>query len=325
MMKRTPRAFTLIELLVVIAIIAILAAILFPVFAQAREKARSASCLSNMKQIGLATMQYVQDFDESYYPHRFNCNDGTGNGAANQVCPQYTLADLNFLAAGAEKRLYFVYLLQPYAKNFAMFRCPSNVDAFYPGDGSGIVVSGQPGFFNAPGAVGSHYGGQNSYAHNDAWMSPAQPFAGGTNVATITEADIKRPAGIILISEGTYYGGAPDVNTSKGTNGESGLIVDPTKCSNGVDCSVELAYFNAQGGQYKNYWKNIGNSKWSSREGATDGSNTADALKDGPTRHNGIINCQFVDGHVKGIPYKRVIGDICLWTTDREGPHSQCN
>ena len=62
------RGFTLIELLVVIAIIAILAAILFPVFAKAREKARQSSCLSNVKQLGLGLMMYAQDYDETYMP-----------------------------------------------------------------------------------------------------------------------------------------------------------------------------------------------------------------------------------------------------------------
>src|SRR6201993_3500680 len=68
-MKRTNRSgFTLIELLVVIAIIAILAAILFPVFAQAREKARATSCMSNNKQISLSFSMYKQDYDETYPP-----------------------------------------------------------------------------------------------------------------------------------------------------------------------------------------------------------------------------------------------------------------
>ena len=77
--------FTLIELLVVIAIIAILAAILFPVFAQAREKARAIACLSNTKQMGLAVMQYVQDSDETYPNGNYNYN--AIGGWAGQVFP----------------------------------------------------------------------------------------------------------------------------------------------------------------------------------------------------------------------------------------------
>jgi len=76
------RGFTLIELLVVIAIIAILAAIIFPVFAKAREKARATACVSNVKQLGMGWMMYVQDYDETYPPNN------TTNGATAE-CGQH--------------------------------------------------------------------------------------------------------------------------------------------------------------------------------------------------------------------------------------------
>ncbi len=99
-MKRN--AFTLIELLVVIAIIAILAAILFPVFAEAREKARATSCLSNTKQLGLALRMYVDDYDERY-PFAANLSDG--------------FADVD--------KWYGQLVLQPYIKNAGILFCPS--------------------------------------------------------------------------------------------------------------------------------------------------------------------------------------------------------
>jgi len=94
------RGFTLIELLVVIAIIAILAAILFPVFARAREKARQTSCLSNVKQLTTGVMMYVQDYDERF----MSCT----------------------LTADSEPWLFWPHQVMPYVNNWQVMKCPSN-------------------------------------------------------------------------------------------------------------------------------------------------------------------------------------------------------
>jgi prepilin-type N-terminal cleavage/methylation domain-containing protein/prepilin-type processing-associated H-X9-DG protein len=103
------RAFTLIELLVVIAIIAILAAILFPVFAQAREKARSISCLSNIKQLTLGFIMYSQDYDETFPEWRWDLRYSGGNNNASSL---------------------WFNAIYPYVKNTQIYKCPSDARTY---------------------------------------------------------------------------------------------------------------------------------------------------------------------------------------------------
>jgi prepilin-type N-terminal cleavage/methylation domain-containing protein/prepilin-type processing-associated H-X9-DG protein len=171
--RRTSSAFTLIELLVVIAIIAILAAILFPVFAQARAKARQATCLSNMKQIGTATMMYVQDYDETFYPQRVPAPD---------------------LGAGYE-RWWFV-LIDPYvktgiksqgdrsstSKNFPFLICPDYEGYKYP----------DPSFYASTG--GRPIQRHNSYAPNSYLILDQ-----GANPYSL--AEVGTPASVVMFAE----------------------------------------------------------------------------------------------------------------------------
>ncbi len=163
MRRRTRPAFTLIELLVVIAIIAILAAILFPVFAQAREKARAATCLSNSRQMGLGLTMYAQDYDETY-PWAAGLNPDTTPCWAG--------------------------LIYPYVKNLAVFQCPSQPDI----DPAKFGL-GKPDVYKAA--------GPRNYSANSevlAWLNgPATEFNRPYNRQVRTLAAIPEPANTIAI------------------------------------------------------------------------------------------------------------------------------
>ncbi len=206
-MKR--RAFTLIELLVVIAIIAVLAAILFPVFAQAREKARAATCLSNEKQLALGVLMYAQDYDETIIPWRTQI-EYTGEPQAQR---------------------FWVYKIQPYIKSGGsynppggVFTCPSwsqakiGLAASKPDcDGSDLSFFFQPP--PNPIQIYSHYGLATESPYLMSWVTgapypncgtPQDPCADSPGSLSwvaprgITRAlaDIRRPASTVFIGDG---------------------------------------------------------------------------------------------------------------------------
>lgn len=164
------RGFTLIELLVVIAIIAILAAILFPVFAQAREKARQTTCLSNLKQIGLAFKMYVQDFDEKW---PYNQNATTGGDAIN-CC---TNGQLNSDGVDFAYNGFVSNAIRSYTKDQAIYICPDNQGYYTFADpwsnGGGPNNDGSQTFSYAFNYKSDYYGTSNSGVKEAAFQQPA--------------------------------------------------------------------------------------------------------------------------------------------------------
>ncbi|MEO6909135.1 MAG: DUF1559 domain-containing protein, partial [Abditibacteriaceae bacterium] len=168
MQKDVKKGFTLIELLVVIAIIAILAAILFPVFARARENARRASCQSNLKQIGLSLMMYSQDYDDLFL--------NAGNDGAQQIWPD---------------------MIQSYVKSDQIFNCPS----------MGSVEMGFKPLGQRPtGYEVGTYAMNNEFAGNTTWTPPVgfcngwiQPNGPCTFFQNVSLSKLGDPAGTVWV------------------------------------------------------------------------------------------------------------------------------
>lgn len=259
--SRKRSGFTLIELLVVIAIIAILAAILFPVFAQAREKARATSCLSNMKQIGLGIMMYTQDYDEMYplYSASFCAGARVQNPLDANDKPGGT--------TGIGRRPMWQYLIYPYLKNWGIYSCPS--DKPVP---TNLVAA----FHNL------------SYGYNYGYLSKLEVTAdpGGCGVSQWfsgrSQAIVNRPADIVAVTDG---GGRAAFGNSGSTVGSmvnapdawpsSEYFYGPVQVGWGLNCST---YFASANGAVDGKWAN------------TDGF---------AFRHNEGGNVTYADGHAK--------------------------
>jgi prepilin-type N-terminal cleavage/methylation domain-containing protein/prepilin-type processing-associated H-X9-DG protein len=167
---RTRIGFTLIELLVVIAIIAILAAILFPVFAQARAKARQTACLSNTKQLGLSFRMYSEDYDE-LMPVNRSCVGGVAAG--------YQTCTSGITTTG------WVDMIQPYIKNLGILKCPSD---------SSPVINPQTGGYVISSTLSSRTNrNRSSYGKNNNIGNVPPPFG-----YTVSDAQITYPAATIM-------------------------------------------------------------------------------------------------------------------------------
>lgn len=179
------RGFTLIELLVVIAIIAILAAILFPVFAQAREKARQVSCLSNEKEVCLSVLMYVQDYDETY--------------------PQSETVDPNQPFPAGYNLWTGLNVTQPYIKNKQVLLCPDDS----PGLVDPSIIAALPAARKPVGSsfmcnsITTYYSGQTAFGvANPQGIFCMDSSYIGYAVGPTALAAVNRPADVVMFAEG---------------------------------------------------------------------------------------------------------------------------
>jgi prepilin-type N-terminal cleavage/methylation domain-containing protein/prepilin-type processing-associated H-X9-DG protein len=268
------RAFTLIELLVVIAIIAILAAILFPVFAQAREAARTTSCLSNVKQLSLGAMMYVQDYDEKFWGWNwgFNCNGGNAG--------QYR-----------DSGSFWTMAIYPYVKNQKIYQCPDDIlqwdDAWANNQGQSCSDDNGAHDLFAPGP-GVYYWDTGNAKWNPNYVSYGanESLDGGTKLAAV-----RAPANVMLFGDtasqlADMWAGVGGISSadpnSRNIVARTAFAADPNGCCLMWDSSHPAEYYQPGGA--------LGNDN---------GVPITTQWLQNSTRHHGGENVSFVDGHAK--------------------------
>lgn len=263
------KAFTLIELLVVIAIIAILAAILFPVFAQAKLTAKRTKGLSQAKQIGTAAQIYLSDNDDTFFKYRFNGPTGsTINTDYQKAITTYGQAQADiYFGVNSRNVMFAKQLLDPYTKNEEIWKAPGQVNAWSGIDFSG---AGQEVAYRS-------YGGQNSYALNGYLFTPlgaATPYA-STNIENISST--------IFMVDASYYNAFPR---------------NP--------CQLKSQTFNpSTGTSYPNYWKNLGNAYYFTFPALT--LTDAEWFSRVEARYSGILNVIRTDTSAKALKAGQVV------------------
>jgi prepilin-type N-terminal cleavage/methylation domain-containing protein/prepilin-type processing-associated H-X9-DG protein len=283
--RTTVAAFTLIELLVVIAIIAILAAILFPVFSQAREKSRQASCLSNTKQLGLAMIQYTTDFDETY-------------PRADYFGPPCPIPGAPGTATGANcnriNHFHWWVWLYPYTKNTDILFCPSrpigDFDFLDPVTNlhyanlwrnSSQVANGYLLNLSLTGATNSATAANPS--------APTGPGSFRNSWAGGTEAGVRSTADTLLFMEGQgYFIPTADVDVSSNT-----ATSYPTASKN---------YF------YQVFYR-VPNATASAAPAGYNPEGNGFKLERVAAPHNGGVNISFADGHSKWMNVKTFLSN----------------
>lgn len=306
-------AFTLIELLVVIAIIAILAAILFPVFAQAKLAAKRTQDLSNQKQIGTSLQIYLNDNDDNLPPYR------TKN-TPNPYSPN------TYITGNSAGRKFINQILEPYIKSNDMWKSPINGSAWVNANTTCNPTTGNDD--NQDAGDGCSYGGQNSYGVNNYLFTAGSSNSGsGYSASPLNGTAMAEVARTLMITNARYYNVLPRFVDNSGALVIHGVLTG----AQGFDPTVPSTYGDTQD-YYKQYWKYINYGLSFNQSGVNTGDfydNSATKigkiLANGSSIAGGKVNVIYADTHAKSGDYKATIDDLqknptnSIWDPYKQG------